>query len=78
VGLGAGMGGTENLAATDIRFPDCPAHRKSLCRLRQIQSTRYCREFMWQVCIFILKVLITVKFFGQSEFIDKTLTINLE
>ena len=26
VGLGAGLGGTQYLAATEIRFPDCPAH----------------------------------------------------
>jgi len=28
--LRAGLGGTENFAAIEIRFPDCPAHSASL------------------------------------------------
>ena len=33
MGLGAGLDGTENLAATGIRSPDLPAHSESLYRL---------------------------------------------
>jgi hypothetical protein len=51
--LGAGLGGTENLATIEIRFPDCPAHSALLCRLFQIlNTTRYYKDLMRQVCIF--------------------------
>jgi hypothetical protein len=59
VSLGARLGCTENLAATESRFPDCQAHSSSLCQLLQILSTtRYYKDLMRQVCIFIFKTVI--------------------
>jgi len=79
VGLAAGLGDTENFTATEIRLPHRPDHSSSLCQLLQILgTTRYYKDLMRQVSVFIFKMLITFKFFGQSEFINKTLTINLQ
>jgi len=54
VGLEAGLGGTENLAATEIRFPDCTAHSASL---QVLSTTRYYKDLMRQICIFNFKTL---------------------